>query len=222
MRRRLRAGAIGSVAAMVIAASASAGTVTPITLGDFASASVLDFNSAPLGNISGTASLFTSFGIASVAVSANGIGDSFGIRPNASRALWANSGGLAIVDPGAGDLAADGVGMVYTLVFAGLHSKFGIGVHDQGTLFTVAFFDGLTAVGSAVFDSTVDANDLSMAYFANTDAFDRITITAAGGYAIDNITIEGSAAAVPAPASLALLGLGLAGLAATRRRNPRA
>ena len=218
---RLVAGFVG-MAASVMAASASAGTVTSITLGDFTNASVLDFNSAPVGNISGTSSLFTSFGISSVSATFGFISsDGFGVRPNASRALWANDAGLTIVDPNAGDLADI---VTYTIKFADLHTKVGFGVHDQQSDFLVEFFSGATAVGSTTFQS--NTADLFMVHLQNSDAFDTITISVPlpGGFAIDNITIEASEpSAVAEPASLALLGLGLAALApAARRRKARA
>jgi hypothetical protein len=61
-------------------------------------------------------------------------------------------------------------------------------------------------------------------YFASSDAFNRVTISGAGGYLLDNITLEQSTvSATPEPASMTLLGIGGAfGLLGYRLRRRKA
>lgn len=205
---------------LVLASPALAGTVTQITLGDFTNTQVLDFNSATLGAISGTDPLFTNFGISQVTTTASVFDDTFNNRANSSRALWQNSSGLAIVDPGATNNATF---INYTLDFSSLHTNFGVGIHDQGDDFTYTFFNGVTNVGSLTLGSNTFA-DLFQVYLENDMAFNRVTISnLGGGFALDNITLEGaSSAPIPEPSTMLLLGSGLIGLIGYRMRKAQA
>ena len=220
MRNRLLAiGVASMLAGGAIVSSASAGVVTEITLGDFSNASVLDFNTAPLGNISGTDTVFTDFGITQASGTGSGFNDTFNTRSKSSRALWFNAGGLAVVDPGDDDNAI--VNQSFMFDFAEQHNRFGFGAHDQADLdLTITFFDNLVEVGSIVI--TTVTNNLSYHFLENTDSFNLVVIVANddGGFAIDDLTLdEASAADVPVSGTLAFIGLGLAGLGLARRRR---
>lgn len=212
--------ALAAVLATSLATNASA-SVQQITLGDFSSAKVLDFESSSLGTISGSDSLFTDFGISSVAFTGGTGLDDYGSRTNSSRALWATINGLSVVDPGATGLLAPSA---YEIVFAGAQNRFGIGVHDENATFRLEFFDGASSVGSIDL-ATGGTADLTQWYLESTDAFNKVTVmTVAGsggrGYAIDNLTLEAGSSSVPEPATLAiwsLLGMAIGGYGLKRR-----
>jgi hypothetical protein len=213
--------------ALVLALACSRGSaaITAITLGDFSNPRVLDFQSSPAGNVSGTDPLFTTFGISSVTAFSSGsisFTDTFEVRPNSSRALWENASGLAVVDPGATRLAEPatigGDALGYDLTFDSLQEKVGISTHDQGGFYFFDFYNGATLVGHfETFATSADTNEF---YFSSDLSFDRFVLSTPGGYAIDDITLD-SVAAVPEPTSLALFALGMALMAAGRCRAGR-
>ena len=180
---------------------------------------ILDFASAPLGNISDTATLFTDFGISSISRTSNPSGstDTFGVRTNSSRALWANSNGLVVVDPGTAGL--ENVTQ-YTLNFSDSHLRFGFGIRDQGFVansLVVEIFAGGGSIGSIGLTSL--STDLVQFYLESDVAFDQVVINATlqnGGFAIDNLTLETVTA--PVPPILPLFVLGLLGIARHRRQ----
>lgn len=208
------------VALAICSGLSFAGTITTITLGDFTSATVLDFNAVTLGNISNTDATFTSIGIASV-VGTTGASDSdtYQVRSNSSRALWMKTGGqLVVVDPGTSGLNN---ATTYRVNLAAAHQDFGFGVHDQDGDYSVTFFSGVSSVGSTTFNSSSQA-DLTQVYFNNTDAFDAVEITRIipAGFALDNITLESRAPSeVPEPSTLLLLTTGLIAGFRYRRRG---
>jgi len=72
---------------------------------------------------------------------------------------------------------------------------------------------------SATYSNRTRADDFSHVTLTGFDNLKSVSFSQAGGsyIAIDNVTIN--AAAVPEPASLALLGLGIAGMGVLRRRK---
>jgi hypothetical protein len=84
------------------------------------------------------------------------------------------------------------------------------------------FGDGSTISQSYTFqnNNVLTANDFSTIALAGFVDLTSFAITASGTLSVDNIVInEVNEANVPEPASLAILGLGLAGVAAARRRK---
>ena len=192
-----------------------AGTITEINLGDFANVQVLDFETAPLGNISSTDALFTNFGIAQAITNAGLFSDLYNVRPNSSRALWSTDGMPRIVDPGAMFNAVD---ITYSLFFSSTHTRFGVGAHDEGGAYRFEFFNNFMNVGGITLSAN-DNPDLRQMYLENDMAFNSVLIRGGGGFAIDNITLEGSIVPpVPEPSAMLLFGTGIAGIVAWRLR----
>ncbi|MEM7313851.1 MAG: hypothetical protein AAF497_11935 [Planctomycetota bacterium] len=180
---------------------------------------VLDFESATLGSITASDSLFSSFGISDIGLEGPGnLSDGFGNRSNASRALWYNSGGLAIVDPGSSGNAQSGD--MWFLEFSSLQTYFGFGFHDAIAEddFRIEFFDDNGSVGTTEFDVTTA--DLEEFTFQSTVAFNRVEIrppSTSGsnfGNALDNLTIS----AIPEASSFSMMGLVVVLISGFRRR----
>ena len=198
--------------------SADAGVIT--TGGTISNPQVLDFESATVGNISSSDALFSNFGISDIGIqNPSFFFDGYGVRTNSSRAVWVNSGGLAIVDPGAANNAIDGD--FWFIDFTQPQSVLGFGLHDQSGTLNVEFFSGGASVGSTTV--TILTGDLEESTFANTDTFDRVTIdinSTTVAFALDNITLS-SATAIPEPNSLVLIAMATAGMFGRGLRNRR-
>ena len=166
--------------------------VSKITLTDFANPEVLDFESVEVGSISGTDARFTDFGISAISATGFNSTDDFELRPNSSRALWADDDGLRVVDPGTINLRNDA--LTYTIELVTEQNRFGIGVHEQGGVYVLQLFSGPTDVGIFAYSS---GHDLTQRYIESSTTFDKIIVHYTSrdnnqGFAIDNITLEGA------------------------------
>ena len=69
------------------------------------------------------------------------------------------------------------------------------------------------------FTATIDQDYEAIGVVFRGDCFDSPLTNCANLRGVDNVVLEGPSDEVPAPASLGLLGLGIAGLALVRRRR---
>ncbi|MEO7580547.1 MAG: PEP-CTERM sorting domain-containing protein [Massilia sp.] len=129
-------------------------------------------------------------------------------------ANYAEGGGTFGTGTGA-SLFGYNPGFTISLTDGGLFNAFALklrGYYESSTSFNISFSDGESF--------NVTANNPAGAYFGVTldHAVSSVFIGTASSY-IDLDNVSYARAAVPEPASIALMGLGIAGLIGTRRRK---
>jgi hypothetical protein len=116
-------------------------------------------------------------------------------------------------------LAEMGPVITMTATNAGVFSLQGLWIHGfegYGTAGSLTGYLNGIATGSVLFSITDSWQNVA----ANFAQVDRIIINADDAYMVDDIDATITASDVPEPASIALFGLGLAGLAYAMRRKP--
>lgn len=198
---------------LLACAFAQTATATPVSISQAAfsgAETVIDFNS--IANSQSITNQYSAQGVtfsgALVGLTNPGDTNLFNGSTIASNWIYGGSGNT---------------GASWSAVFGSVQSLVGFFVEtNAGDDVTIEAFLGATSLGAVNFPNpngpTVDFIGIQ-----DLGGFDRITVTTAidvnGFFAMDNFRFEGGGSnQVPEPGSMALIGLGLAGVLFTRRR----
>ncbi len=202
------------IAAGLSVASLSA-NATIIEISNMSNPSVtIDFGTFATGSTSLAAinAAAPGAGILSMMFSATSGSGTYDTDLGSGNALARDGSGLTIVS----ELSSFQNSTDLTIVLDHYVTQFGFQLADR-TSSTLEFLDGAVVVGSIL---TPDIETPPVTdYFESDIAFNTIRITQSINWVIPELVIQtGSNAPVPAPASIALLGLGIAGLAFRKHR----
>lgn len=212
---------MAALACAAIASTTSA-QIVQINAANLVNPQVLDFEAFTTGPVSGTDPLFAAFGVTAFIVNDPGVHFAAGDRLTANfqgNGLVSVNNELTIAAPqDPMDNQEAGAGYGFRLLGGLVATQFGFLVIDQvnhsmqfQTYRSGVLVDSLTFQHSGSFPNPE-------IYFETTTLFDEVRFIAfpngTGGWGVDNLTFGN---VIPAPSSLALLGLG--GLIAARRRR---
>jgi hypothetical protein len=203
LKKRLLAGLAVGVMLFGMAGAAS-GTI--IGVGDFLSPTIIDFETVPSGLIG---SFYAGQGVTFAHLDG---GQTYNTGTGGGSSLTATNFYSEAGFPNG------------EAIFSSLINKVGFYITtNNGDNTLVSAYSGSSLVGSEFFTTGGGGNDGSFAGLSFTSGFDRIVISTEyninGAFAIDNFRFEGGTQPVPEPATMLLMGTGLAGLIGTRRKK---
>jgi hypothetical protein len=197
---------VGLACGMMMVGVAGVASATIIGVGDFMSPTIIDFETAPTGLIgsfyAGQGVTFAHLDGGWTYSTGTGGGDSLTATNFYSEAGYPNG----------------------EAIFSSPINKVGFYIRTWESDDTEVFaYFGSTLVGSEFFDTTRSGMGGSFAGLSFTSEFDRIVIATqhnySGVFAIDDFRFEGGTQPVPEPATMLLMGTGIAGLIAARRKK---
>lgn len=123
--------------------------------------------------------------------------------------------GLTLVDPSSSFFHFSS----FSITLDHLITQFGFALGDRNnTTPNLQLFNGLTLVGTHSLPTADGFSD----FIQSTLAFDRIQVSAPLNWVIPELVIETAGTTVPVPTTLALMGLGLAGIGYRQHRSKKA